>query len=130
MGQLYDAQMPVADTGSIKGDLRAMFTQVLTFANSEQGSAYIRTCIAESVRDPRIAALYRAANNQAEAGAREVFLRAIDRGEVRRDANVSVAVQIMAGILTVRTITEMSIPEPSEVESLVDLVLRGVGSLR
>lgn len=130
MGQLYDAQMPVVDTGSIKGDLRAMFTQVLTFANSEQGSAYIRTCIAESVRDPRIAALYRAANNQAEAGAREVFLRAIDRGEVRRDANVSVAVQIMAGILTVRTITEMSIPEPSEVESLVDLVLRGVGSLR
>ena len=46
------------------------------------------------------------------------------------DANVSAAVQIMAGILTVRTITEMSIPEPSEVDSLVDLVLRGVGSLR
>jgi AcrR family transcriptional regulator len=130
MGQLYDAQMPVADTGSIKGDLRAMFTQVLTFANSEEGSAYIRTCIAESVRDSRIASLYRAANTQAEAGAREVFLRAIDRGEVRRDANVSAAVQIMAGILTVRTITEMSIPEPSEVDSLVDLVLRGVGSFR
>ena len=130
MGQLYDAQMPVADTGSIKGDLRSMFTQVLTFANSEQGAAYIRTCIAESVRDPRIAALYRTANNHAEAGARTVFLRAIDRGEVRRDANVSVAVQIMAGILTVRTITEMSIPEPSEVDSLVDLVLRGVASYR
>jgi AcrR family transcriptional regulator len=130
MGQLYDAQMPVANTGSIKGDLRTMFTQVLTFANSEQGSAYIRTCIAESVRDPRIAALYRTANNQAEAGAREVFLRAMDRGEVRRDANISAAVQVLAGILTVRTITEMSIPEPSEVDSLVDLVLRGVGSLR
>ena len=130
MGQLYDAEMPTPNSGSIKSDLRAMFTQVITFANSEQGSAYIRTCIAESVRDPRIAALYRAANNQAEAGAREVFLRAIDRGEVRRDANVSAAVQILAGILTVRTITEMSIPEPSEVDSLVDLVLRGVGSLR
>ena len=130
MGQLYDAEMPTPNSGSIKSDLRAMFTQVLTFANSEQGSAYIRTCIAESVRDPRIAALYRTANNQAEAGAREVFLRAIDRGEVRRDANVSAAVQILAGILTVRTITEMSIPEPSEVDSLVDLVLRGVGSLR
>jgi len=66
MGQLYDAQMPTPDTGSIEGDLREAFAQVLAFANSEQGSSYIRTCIAESVRDPRIAALYRAANNRAE----------------------------------------------------------------
>jgi hypothetical protein len=44
---------------------------------------------------------------------------------VRRDANISAAVQIVSGILAVRTITEMSLPEPSELESLVDLVLRG-----
>ena len=125
MGQLYDAQMPTPDTGSIEGDLREAFAQVLAFANSAQGSAYIRTCIAESVRDPRIAALYRAANNQAEASAKEMFHRAIARGEVRRDANISAAVQIVSGILAVRTITEMSLPEPSELESLVDLVLRG-----
>jgi AcrR family transcriptional regulator len=128
MGQLYDDQMPTADTGSIRGDLRAMFAHVLAFANSEQGSAYIRTCIAESVRDPRIAALYRAANQRAEAGAREVFQRGVERGEVRPGANVSAAVQVLAGILTVRTITGLSLPEPSEVDSLVDLVLRGCGT--
>ena len=71
MGQLYDAQMPTPDTGSIEGDLREAFAQVLAFANSEQGSSYIRTCIAESVRDPRIAALYRAANNRAENSAKD-----------------------------------------------------------
>ncbi len=125
MGQLYDAEMPTPDTGSIEGDLRVAFAQVLAFANSEQGSAYIRTCIAESVRDPRIAALYRAANNQAEAAARQMFQRGMARGEVRRDANVSAAVQFIAGILAVRTISEMSLPEPSELDSLVALVLRG-----
>ena len=84
MGQLYDAQMPTPDTGSIEGDLREAFAKVLAFANSEQGSAYIRTCIAESVRDPRIAALYRAANDRAEDSARMMFQRAIARGEVRQ----------------------------------------------
>ena len=37
MGQLYDAQMPTPDTGSIEGDLREAFARVLAFANSEQG---------------------------------------------------------------------------------------------
>lgn len=128
MGQLYDAQMPTPDTGNIETDLREAFAQVLAFANSEQGSAYIRTCIAESVRDPRIAALYRAANNRAENSAKLMFQRAIARGEVRRDANISAAVQIMSGILAVRTITEMSLPEPSEVDGLVELVIRGCGA--
>jgi AcrR family transcriptional regulator len=125
MGQLYDAQMPTPDTGSIEGDLREAFARVLAFANSEQGSAYIRTCIAESVRDPRIAALYRAANDRAEDSARMMFKRAIARGEVRIDANVTAAVQFMSGILAVRTISETSLPEPSELDSLVDLVIRG-----
>ena len=128
MGQLYDAQMPTPDTGSIDGDLREAFAQVLAFANSEQGSGYIRTCIAESVRDPRIAALYRAANNRAENSARMMFQRAIARGEVRSNANVSAAVQIMSGILAVRTISQTSLPEPSELDSLVDLVIRGCGT--
>ncbi len=57
-----------------------------------------------------------------------MFQRAIARGEVRRDANVSAAVQIISGILAVRTITEMSLPEPSELDSLVDLVIRGCGA--
>jgi hypothetical protein len=54
-----------------------------------------------------------------------MFKRAIARGEVRIDANVTAAVQFMSGILAVRTISETSLPEPSELDSLVDLVIRG-----
>ncbi|MEP6815542.1 MAG: TetR/AcrR family transcriptional regulator [Marmoricola sp.] len=125
MQRLYDAQMPTPDTGSIREDLRQSFTDVLAFANSAAGAAYLRTCIAESIRDPRIAALYRAANDQAEAGAKEMFERAIERGEVRPDINVAAVVQVIAGILLVRTITAIPMPGQSEVDSLVDLVLIG-----
>jgi hypothetical protein len=34
----------------------------------------------------------------------------------------------MSGILAVRTITEMSLPEPNEVDGLVELVIRGCGA--
>lgn len=128
MRRLYDAEMPTPDTGSIREDLRLSFTDVLVFANSDAGAAYLRTSISESVRDPRIAALYRAANDQAEAGAREVFRRGIDRGEVRPDVNVHAAVQLLAGVLLMRTLTAMPMPAESEVDSLVDLVLTGVGA--
>jgi len=49
------------------------------------------------------------------------------RGEVRSNVNVSAAVQFISGILAVRTISQMSLPEPSELDSLVDLVIRGCG---
>ena len=128
MQQLYDAQMPTPDTGSIRGDLHQSFTDVLAFANSEAGAAYLRTCVAESIRDPRIDALYRADNERAEAGARQMFKRAIARGEVRPDVNLSAAVELLAGILLVRTITSVPMPAAREVDGLVDLVLLGAGA--
>lgn len=126
MSQLYATQMPVPDTGSIRGDLRQRFTDVIEFNNSDPGRAYLRTLIAESVRDPRIAALYRAANDQVEAGVREMFARGMSRGEVRPDANVDAAAQVLAGILLLRTIAAVPVPAAEDVDSLVDLVLTGV----
>ena len=128
MQQLYSAEMPVPDTGSIRGDLRQRFTDVIDFNSSESGLAYLHTLIAESVRDPRIAALYRAANDQVELGVRTMFARGISRGEVRADANLDAAVQVLGGILLLRSIAAMPMPTADEVDSLVDLVLVGVAA--
>ena len=49
------------------GDLRAMFASVLAFVNSPAGIDYVRTSITESMRDDRIAALYREANRARRA---------------------------------------------------------------
>ena len=62
---------------------------VLNFVNSPTGIDYIRTTIKESMRDERIAALYREANERAEHNAVPVFERAISRGEVRPDIPMS-----------------------------------------
>src|SRR6478735_9683731 len=53
METLYTAEMPEPDTGSIRDDLTASYRAALEFVNTPAGAAYIRTSIAESVRDDR-----------------------------------------------------------------------------
>lgn len=128
MEQLYRDEMPAPDTGSLREDLRAMYASVLGFAHSPAGVDYIRTTIKESMRDSRIASLHRQASARAERGAAAVFERARHRGEVRDGVPLDVAVQLLAGIVTMRAVTGQDMPQPDEVDQLVELVLRGITS--
>jgi AcrR family transcriptional regulator len=128
MSQLYDAEMSLPDTGAIREDLRTAYRNVLTFASSEAGRAYLRTTIAESVRDPRIAALYRAASERIEAHAVAVMQRAIARGELRADADLEWATQWLGGLLAMRMVTGRPLPGPEDADALVEVTLRGIGA--
>jgi AcrR family transcriptional regulator len=126
MEQLYRDEMPAPDTGSIQGDLRAMFSSVLAFVNSPAGTDYVRTTIKESMRDERIATLYREASVRAEQRAVEVFERAIERGEVRREIPMAPVVHFLGGLVAMRAITGQEMPGPDELDELVGLVLHGI----
>jgi AcrR family transcriptional regulator len=128
MEQLYHDEMPAPDTGSISGDLHAMFSSVLTFVNSPAGTDYVRTTIKESMRDERIATLYREANHRAESGAVAVFARGIARGEVREDVHIDGAVQFLGSLVAMRAITGQEMPGLDEVDQLVELLLHGISS--
>lgn len=126
MGQLYSVEIPHPDTGSIVGDLTESYRAVLTFVGSPEGAAYVKMSIAESVRDDRIAALYRTATERAEQEARQMFLRAIDRGEVRGDIDIDTCVQWLAGLIAARAVTNRPLPGVDEVDQLVRFTLEGV----
>ena len=128
METLYSTEMPEPDTGSIVTDLAEGYRSVLMFVSTTEGAAYLRTSIAESVRDERIAALYRASTERREAQSRRTFERAIERGEVRADIDIDTAVQWLGGLLAVRAITHRPMPTVDEVDALVDFTLRGVRS--
>ena len=126
METLYSAEMPEPDTGSIHTDLAAGYRAVLHFVNTPEGAAFLRSSIAESVRDERIAALYRDSTVRREQQSRVTFQRAIERGEVRPDIDVDTAVQWLGGLLAVRAITQRPLPTVEDVDALVDFTLRGV----
>jgi AcrR family transcriptional regulator len=126
METLYVTEMPEPDTGSIRGDLTESYSSVLAFVNTPAGEAFLRTTIAESVRDDRIAALHRSATEHREKMSRLTFERAIERGEVRPDVDVDSAVQWLGGVLSNRAITHRPMPGLEDVEALVDFTLAGV----
>jgi AcrR family transcriptional regulator len=126
METLYSAEMPEPDTGSIESDLAESYRAVLVFVNTPEGAAFLRTSIAESVRDSRVAELYRASTERREEASRATFERAIQRGEVRADIDVDSAVQWLGGILATRAITHRPMPSVDDVDVLVAFTLKGV----
>lgn len=126
MESLYEAELPAPDTGSIVSDLRETYRAVLAFVNSPEGEGFLRVSIAESVRDERIAALYRQSLQRRESQARESFQQAIERGEVRPDADIDSAVEWLGGAITVRAVQGRPLPTVADVPRLVDFTLRGV----
>lgn len=126
METLYSSEMPEPDTGSVRTDLLASYRSVLEFVNTPEGSAFLRTSIVESVRDERIAALYRASTQRREDAARTTVERAIARGEVRPDVDVDVVVQWLGGLLAARVITRRPLPTAADAGVLVEFTLRGV----
>ena len=124
METLYSAEFPEPDTGSIRGDLAASYRSFIAFANTDTGKAYMRMSITESLRDERIAALYRASTERRELEARRSLERAIERGEVRKDADIDTAVQYLGGIIIARVILGRPLPQLEDVDDLVEFTLR------
>ena len=126
--ELYTTELPVPDTGSIRGDLLAAFRQGLEFAASETGRAYLRMTVGESLRDRRVGALYTAAFEGQEAAVRTMFERGIERGELRPDFRMDLAVDWFAGLIVLHAVIERPMPSPDEADDLIDFVLNGIGA--
>ena len=126
MQSLYSDEFPEADTGTIEGDLTATYGSIIAFVNTETGASFLRMSIMESIRDERIASLYRASTERREEIARRTFQRAIERGEVRADINMDMAVQWLGGLLIMREVTGRPLPTLDDVPDLVAFTLRGI----
>jgi AcrR family transcriptional regulator len=125
--QLYNTQLPVPDTGSLREDLRTSTRQALEFSASETGRAYLRMTVAESLRDRRVGALYTSAFEGQEASARQMFQRGIDRGELRPDFRMDIAVSWFAGLMILYAVIDRPVPSPDEADELIDFMLEGIG---
>ncbi len=126
MESLYDSEFPEIDTGSLERDLAESYRAIVAFVNSPGGEAFLRMSISESMREPRIAALYRSSTIRREEQARRTFERAVERGEVRPDADLDCATQWLGGMMAARTIVGRPMPTLDDVDALVDFTLRGI----
>lgn len=127
MVDLFDVEIPDADTGSIAGDIRQVYRHALNFANTERGNALIRLAVSEANRDARSAAIYRDVLDRRIDSTKQALDRARARGEPIRDTvDPVLMVEWMAGLFVVRALTGTPMPPPEDADRLADVTLRAI----
>jgi AcrR family transcriptional regulator len=127
MAELFDIEIPDADTGSLAGDLRQVYRDALGFVNSKEGVALIRLAVSEANRDEQFGAFYRSFLQRRIALTADALERARKRGEpIRATADPVLMVQWLAGVLIIRALTGEPMPAVEEADHLVAMTMRCV----
>lgn len=123
--ELFDIEIPDADTGSIAGDLRQVYRDALLFVSTKEGIALIRLAVSEANRDEQFAELYRSFLQRRVALTAAALDRARQRGErIRPSADPVLMVQWLAGVLIIRALTGEPMPKPEDADGLVKMTMR------
>ena len=127
MAELFNIEIPDADTGSIAGDLRQVYRNALMFVNTKEGIALIRLAITEMNRDEQFTAFYRGFLQNRIALTAAALERARQRGEhIRSGADPVMMVQWLAGVLILRVMTGEPMPAVEDTDHLVEMTMRSI----
>ena len=86
------------DTGSLEGDFAAVARTAIANAGTTQFATFMPRMLAEVAHEPELREIFYAALVQPRRDTLEAILRrAIDRGEVRPDADLDLAIDVIAG---------------------------------
>ncbi len=120
MGQ----DISVPDTGSLRGDLRALLKAKLEVTRTPRGKALMRGLRAEALsRD--LLDISRRIRDQDVQMYGTIFERARARGEIRRGVSNDLVMEAIEGAFTVRFLSDGHILTPVEAMAVIDLVLKG-----
>jgi AcrR family transcriptional regulator len=119
-------EVPVPDTGSLRGDLIALATAAAQIASSPPIEAVVRATIGALRHDPslrEVAARFWAERMTIDG---EVVARAIGRGEAPAGTDTRLVIETVLGPVHLRLLAGGAQPDDSFIEDVVDLVVRGL----
>jgi len=115
------------DTGSLRGDLLSLLRPWARLAGSRPYGRVVAALLTEAQTDPVFAAEYRERFVEPRRQqAREIFRRAIERGEIPADTKVEVALDLLYGPLYHRLLQGHAPLSDRFVLEVIDMVLDGV----
>src|SRR3954451_1606179 len=119
-------EVPVPDTGSLRGDLLALATSAAGIAASPPIEAVVRATIGALRHDPalgEIAARFWAERMTIDG---EVVARAIERGEAPAGTDGRLVIEAVLGPVHLRLLAGGVKADKKFIEDVVDLVVRGL----
>ena len=128
LGALRDNLGPLPDTGDTRSDLVEMILQMRLAIRRGPGFGMMGALLVEESRSPELLELLRERVLRPRRDeAMTVLQRGVDRGEVRPDVDLEVAVQAMVGAVFMRHI--FGAPESRRrIEQTVDTVWNGLAA--
>ncbi|WP_280302728.1 TetR-like C-terminal domain-containing protein [Nocardia abscessus] len=118
-------EIPLPDTGSLRGDLERFMTDLIRFAGTPSGRALIRgTVIAES--DPEVEAIRREFWVRRLSSSEEIVRRAIARGDVAATVDPRLTMLTLGGLVHLHATQLSAELPPGLARDAVDLVLTGI----
>ncbi|MFH8366763.1 TetR/AcrR family transcriptional regulator [Streptomyces sp. NPDC018031] len=118
----------VPDTGTLRGDLEAIVRQVVDLLTAPPTSAVAVAALGAVTHSPDLARSVRGFFADRLAREREVFERAVARGELPPDADPVLLIDLLAGAVWLRVVLRQQPVEPDFVPRAVDTVLRGAAT--
>jgi AcrR family transcriptional regulator len=116
------------DTGALRGDLLELLRPWARLVAAGSHARVIAALLAKTRTDPAFAAQYqRHVIEPRREQAREVFARAVRRGEVPADTDLEVALDLVYGPIYLRLLQGHAPLSDDFVAAVVDLALAGLG---
>ncbi len=121
-------QSDIADTGSLRGDLREMLGGVANWLSHPQFSRILPDLVAEMARTPDLSELVEGMIGRPRRARGLVILeRAIERGELDRDTDLELVLDVLAAPIYWRLTVRDGDMEPQYLDKLVALISRALG---
>jgi len=117
----------VPDSGTLRDDLRAYVRAVVrTYGDRTIGRTQA-AIIGEMQSDPALRKAYRSrVSEPLREASREIFARAILRGEIATDTDVDLVLDLLVGAVFLRLLFERGPLNSQVADALVDVVLKGL----
>ncbi|MDP9071944.1 MAG: TetR/AcrR family transcriptional regulator, partial [Actinomycetota bacterium] len=122
VGTLAPAQ-PEPDTGNLRDDLLVVLTGLVKGLTRSPMAHILPSLVDAAERDAELAELHRAFTAQRRQTLERVLRRAAQRGELAGDADLEVAVDLLAGPVFYRRLVSRAPLTPRFAERVVDAVL-------
>ena len=126
--QLISDRHPDPDTGSVRRDLHVMMSRLFRGGRHPQAGAVLRSMMIEAQRDEQFATEFQTFIADRRRVLSTVLQRGIDRGELRVDTNLDVAVDALFGPFWYRLLSPHAPLSEAFAQDVVDQLLSGLAA--
>jgi AcrR family transcriptional regulator len=127
--QFFSAELPVPDTGALRTDYAVVGEAVLAIAADRNAALLMPRLLSEVGHDPELHALFTAhLVEPRRAVVRTLLERARDRGEIRDDVEIDLAIDMLVGPILYRFMIEGGDLRPAAERGprMLDVLLSGL----